>query len=175
MTSSLLLVAILAASPHPVTIFVGPMVRDGFVEVDKGVLDSIKDINDELRKNYRTFRLVPAEAGADLRLYVVSRNKIAGTGTPVQIGTGQVVGGVVIGTGATITEPDCRIDALLKIGDYEKALFGQSEDRITGTWNRAAKLLVKDLVIWVTANRERLDQMSNAPAVSSPKPPDSPQ
>jgi hypothetical protein len=30
-----------------IPIFVGPNVRDGFVDVDQGVLDSIKDIQDE--------------------------------------------------------------------------------------------------------------------------------
>ena len=81
----------------------------------------------------------------------------------------------MIGSGVTVTDPDARIDALLRVGNYEKAFFGQSDERLAGTWHRAAKLLVKDLLVWVMANRERLAQMPNAPAVSSSKPPDSPQ
>ena len=39
-----------APSPETkVSIFVGPQTRDGFVDIDRGVLDSIKDLKAELR------------------------------------------------------------------------------------------------------------------------------
>jgi hypothetical protein len=169
MTTSILLVALLAASPKAVTIFVGPVVRDGFVDVDKGVLDSIKDIQTELRRN-RSFAVVPSEASAQLKLFVASRAKVPGTGTPISTGTGTVVGGVAIASGTTVTEPDSRIDAVLRVGTYEKAFVGQSDARISGTWGRCAKLLVEDLTIWVNANRERLSQPEAAAPAPAPKP-----
>ena len=39
-----------AENAKPVSIFVGPMTKDGFVDADKGVLDSIKDIQGILRE-----------------------------------------------------------------------------------------------------------------------------
>ena len=41
-----------------IAIYVGPQVRDGFVDADVGVLDSIKDIQDELKKSPR-FTVAP--------------------------------------------------------------------------------------------------------------------
>lgn len=51
--------------PAAVPIYVGPQVRDGFIDVDRGVLDSIDDVVRELRKDkrLRIVSAIPATAG----------------------------------------------------------------------------------------------------------------
>ena len=74
------LVAPVGAESTKVSIFVGPQTRDGFVDVDTGVLDSIKDIRDELRSSKR-FVLVPTEAAATIVLTVVGRRTAGQSGS----------------------------------------------------------------------------------------------
>ncbi len=139
------LAAFLASAP--VTIYVGPAVRDGFVEADKGVLDSIKDVQNELRKK-RTFAVVANEAAASLKLYVVTRRK-APAGDLI---TGSVVAGVIY----SVQDELHRLETLLRVGNYERAFVVESKSMIGGTWKHCAELIVKDLVTWAEANRERL-------------------
>src|SRR5262245_8020331 len=165
MALSILVAVMLGASPKPVTIFVGPMVRDGFVDVDQGVLDSIRDLQGELRKN-AAFSVVADQAGALLKLYVVSRTKAA-TGASAQISTatGTATGTQAQGTGTSFTIPVelQRLETLLRVGTYERAFTGESET----SWGRCASSVAKDLAVWVTANRERITQ-SAAGAVPGP-------
>jgi hypothetical protein len=126
-----------AEDTKPVSIFVGPLARDGFVDADKGVLDSIKDIQGVLRGD-GAFAVVPDESSASLKLYVVSRTQSA------------------TGDAAISGLKMSRIEASLRVGTYERTFVGESEPWTTGTWKRCAKLLVKDLSGWVTANRGRI-------------------
>jgi hypothetical protein len=143
-----------AGSAKPVRIYVGPVVRDGFVEADKGVLDSIKDIQKELRKD-RTYAVVAGEAEAALKLYVVTR-RTRETGGSVGIGTatGTGSGGFVQGTGMTVSIPLAvyRLETLLRVGTHERPFTGESD----AAWKGSARAVAKDLAVWVAANRERI-------------------
>jgi hypothetical protein len=93
------LFALLVAGPAKpaVSIYVGPQARDGFVDKDKGVLDSIADIQRELRKTLG-LRVVDDESSAALRLHVISG------------GIGPAAGGSAINipVGTTTVEPCFR-------------------------------------------------------------------
>jgi hypothetical protein len=147
MTPAIVLTAMLAlgvtGGKGPVSIYVGPMVRDGFVDVDKGVLDSIKDIQGALRKD-RAFVVVAVEADATLKLYVVAR-----TTAPAGPAGGVVVGNVVI----AIQDEIRQIETLLRVGDHERAFTGGGAG---WTWGQGARAVMKDLSAWVAANRERI-------------------
>jgi hypothetical protein len=142
-TTAILLGVLLAAgaagaeSAKPVSIFVGPMTHGGFVDADKGVLDSIKNLQDLLRGD-KDFTVVPEESAASLRLYVVSRTQTA------------------TGDAAIKGLKMSRVETLLRVGDYERTFVGESEPWTSGTWKHCAKLVVKDLKGWVSANRERI-------------------
>jgi hypothetical protein len=171
-TPSILLAAMPAASPKPVTVFVGPMVRDGFVDADKGVSNSIKDIRNEMLLNRGAFTLVAEESAATLKLYVVWRGMGDGTATITQgygtawSGSGQTSG---YGVSTSVAVPTTyRLEALLRVGTHEKLFAGESE----WTRKRCAKSIVKDLAAWVAANRERLAQIPNAPTASPSNPED---
>ncbi len=147
-----------AQAPLPVTIFIGPLAREGFVDADKRVLDSVKDLQKELRK-HRGFAVAAAEADASLKLYVMARSTPA-TGGSVEIGTatgtatGTAAGSTAQGTGMSVTTPTVvyRLETLLRVGTYERTFTGDSYL----TWKGCAGSVVKELTAWVAANRESL-------------------
>jgi len=143
-----------AAPKGPAKVYVRPVVRDGFVDADQAVLDSVRDLQGELRKN-AAFTVVPAEADATLKLYVVSRGKVP-TGTSFESGTasGSSTGSNASGSGFSVSAPiDAhRLETLLRLGTYERTFVGAS----VNTWKGSAGAVAKDLGVWVTANRDRL-------------------
>jgi hypothetical protein len=77
----LVALAIVAAGPpeKSLSIFVDPQTRDGFIDVDRGVLDSLNDIKSELRTKTR-FRVVADKDQADLILEAISRGATSTNG-----------------------------------------------------------------------------------------------
>lgn len=141
---------ILAATPvehiagPKVSIFVGPQIRDGFVDVDTGVLASIKDVQAEFQKSAQ-FIVVRTATEATIVLTLIGRRSPGDSGSV----------GVPIGN-MTMFLPIKRraIDTVLSVGGYEKAIT--SEDDNNDTWRAAAKKVVKDVSAWLDANRDRL-------------------
>jgi hypothetical protein len=161
----LLLAAVAQAKdvPTTVSIYVGPQVRDGFVDVDQGVRDSIKDIREALREQRwecpsgkrplfpwsscgdTQFRVVNDEAAAELRLYVVKRTR--------EVGPTRTGGVIIKGTGTVTSAPTniYRLETLLRAGTYERE-FAAEHDRRRGL----AQRIGKDVSAWLAANRERV-------------------
>lgn len=151
---------------RPVTIWVGPQVRDGFVDVDQGVTDAIKDVQRELRDSNRV-AVVEKPEHATILVRIVGR-RYSGDAGAVGITTGSTVTGgstiagvtqpayVTPGVTTTIAMQRRTIDAVLAVGAYEKILA--SEDATYDTWRGAAKQLAKDVLAWLAANRDRLTQ-----------------
>lgn len=131
----------LAQKPKPLNIYVGPQIREGFVDVDAGTFDSIKDLEWEIY-NRKEFKLVDKADDADLVLFVLGRGLVESSGS-----SGIAIGGIV--SMSPVLKPTVR--TLLKVGAYQKPLTGQS-----GTWIGAAAEVVKDLRVWTTQNRDRL-------------------
>lgn len=76
-TVTLLLCAIVGADatmqrPAPIPIHVGALSRDGFVDVDHGVRDSVRDTQGELKKK-KQLKVVPRPEDAVLHLYITRR------------------------------------------------------------------------------------------------------
>lgn len=153
MTAALILSLLLAGpSAPPVSIYVGPEVKDGFVETDQGVRDSIKDIRYMLHWHKKTLRVVDTEDSAVLRLYVLRRSTSAG-------GT-KLYGYVANGSGAVVGAPDKikRIETVLRTGDYEREFNAEQK-----SWLDLADQIAKDVAVWLTANRERVSRKQPTP------------
>ena len=156
--------AAVAAQRGRVSIFVGPQTRDGFVDMDSGVRDSIKDIQKALKTSDR-FQVVDEAGKATIVLVVVGR-RISGSGGAVGITTPGVTvgGGTIAGVQqSTITTPgvttmvpiDRRaIDTVLRVGTYEKTITSEGPDG--STWGSVARAVVKDVTAWLDANRAAL-------------------
>jgi hypothetical protein len=122
-------------------IYVGPQLRDGYVDIDAGIVDSIKDIQDELRHS-ALFTLAPTPAKATIILVIVGRRTAGDNGSV----------GIPIGTSAIFLPIHHRaIDSVLHAGTYEKAIT--SEDDHSEQWRAAARRVVKDVTAWLIANR----------------------
>jgi hypothetical protein len=172
MLQSALLALLLAAPPTGpgpvVAIYVGPLVRDGFVDVDQGVRDSIKDIKRSLQRELRTrrkdarYRIVDDAQAADVTLYVVSR----GIGPPTGGGSSINVPGQILkfpngqtvltpGTSVHVAEKARYVVTLLSVGPYERAFV--ADDSGQAIWGECAKRLARDVSVWLDASRERVD------------------
>lgn len=147
--------ALALAPAEPVTIYVGPQVKDGFVDTDKGVADSIKDVKGQMPTG---LRLVQTEAEATLRLYVTRREQYD-TGNAVNTGSGTVSQqGQYSGTGVTIAISGMRVRTILRAGSYERSIDGEA-----GSYKGAAKAVLESVSVWVEANRSRLERATASP------------
>ena len=140
---AVLTAATLGAVPgaEPVTIYIGPMERDGFVDADKGVLDSVKDLKNNIRGK-REFQVVQTKEAATLHFFVVKRFRgadLAGAAIPV--------GGITM----VLPVEGKAVQCLLRVGTHEKGFVAEDD-----TWGDAAGKLVNDLRVWLQVNRERL-------------------
>jgi hypothetical protein len=172
-----LAIGLQAQAQRKVPIFVGPQTRDGFVDVDGGVLDSIKDIQSELKRS-RLFEVVEAADKATMVLVVVGR-RLSGSGGAVGITTpGATFGG---GTIAGVTQPTFSapgittvvpidrhaIDTVLRVGSYQKPIT--TEEPNGAGWAQVARLVVRDVTVWLQANAATLNQrLVNAAASTAP-------
>jgi hypothetical protein len=169
MLAASLIAALLGARPAAptISIYVGPMVRDGFVDVDRGLADSTRDIKkaliDELHMLRKAdYRLVDQADSADVALYVMNRGE-APTGDSSTITVpGQVF---TLSSGQTLTMPSASfqvaakthyVETILRVGDYVRPFV--NDDRHDGRWSACARRLAKDVATWLAANRDRLSR-----------------
>ena len=141
-----ILVATNSSAQQKIAIFIGPQARDGFTDMDAGIRDSIKDIQQECQQG-TVFSIAPTSEKASLTLIVIGR------GTPVagSVGFGSNVGG--LGYGFVIPNAVPTITTSLRVGKYER-----TSSREGGSWRHAAKMVVEDLAAWVEANRDALSR-----------------
>ena len=124
-----------APARPPVAIYVGPLVRDGFADVDRGVTDSIKDLRHHLQSEIgkKRVRFVDDEKAADVKVYVVGR-------------------GAAESASAT-SAPDNlkRLDIRLRAGTYERGFVAEK-----GSWSDLSLRIAKDISAWLEANHDRV-------------------
>jgi len=130
-------------------IFVGAQSREGFIDIDSGILDSIKDIREEFSKS-SLFTVVTKPDEAKIVLLIAGRRLAGLVGTAYPTG---VIAAPIYGH---------AIDTVMHVGTYEKATT--SEETSYGTWKRAAVVVVRDVTAWITANRDRLRHEANQPS-----------
>jgi hypothetical protein len=169
-------VALMLARATPVTIYVGPYVKDGFADADKSVMDSIADVRRELRKN-RALRVVERESDATLELFVLVRGTEDGSSVTSTHIPGQTIGipgvkpsTVTIGS-TTFTNPGTPdthytmpsitvsgpnqvryLVTVLRVGEHTRAFVAEG----THMWTTLARNIGRDLESWLDANRERI-------------------
>lgn len=131
--------------PRKVTIFVSPPSRDGYVDTDKGIRDSIRDLKNQVRGS-RRLQLVETKESAQLVLEVVGRGRTSNTGG----------GAAAIPIGnSTFFLPleTIGLTTVLRVGDYDKPLIFDK----CGDWTHCAHLVVKDVEAWVDENANALN------------------
>jgi hypothetical protein len=145
-TRALIVALFISTTVHAqqkIAIFIGPQTRDGFIDMDAGIRDSIRDIQQECQQG--AFTIASSADKATLVLIVIGR------GMPVKgdVGFGSSVSG--IGYGFVVPNSVPTITTSLRVGKYER-----TTSREGGTWRNAAKMVAEDLTAWVEANREAI-------------------
>ncbi len=131
----------LASKNDRIAIFVGAPTRNGFLESDSDVAESIKHLQGYFRGS-KEFRLVDRPEDAAVVMHVL-RRYIAGHAGAV---------GVPIGNAAVfLSMPRRVLECTLRVKDYERTLTAVDED--TDTWKGAAKRAFKETRAWVEVNR----------------------
>ena len=131
-----------AQSDRP-AVFVGPLTRGAFVDMDAGIRDSIRDIKEQART--AGFKLATSERDATLILVVLGRGVV--TAGSVGFSSATVNAGTGSGLGFVVPNEKPTLSTLLRVAAYERGM--QSEG---GTWTAAAKAVVEDLGAWWDAN-----------------------
>ncbi|CAB4345013.1 unannotated protein [freshwater metagenome] len=128
-----------SAQEPKATVFVGPQIRDGFADIDSGIRDSIRDIQQEIRIRSE-LELSADRDTAMLTLTVLARGIV--TNGSVGVASAALGGGFVVpNTTPTLT-------TLLGTARYERRMQSES-----GTWRGAAKVVVDDILAWWEVNR----------------------
>lgn len=122
------------------------------------------------------FRIVEDESAADLKLYVLDRGHgpardaallhfpgtsvdFPGTTTTTRIGGSSFT---TTTPGTTITSPGMSVAitskltyvvTVLRVGSYERPFVAEGQD---ARWRQCASMIAKDIVVWVSANRDRI-------------------
>jgi hypothetical protein len=122
-----------------IAVYFGPQLRDGFVDMDAGIRDSIRDLQEEIKALH--FETVPSSS-ASIQLIVLGRGAVR---------TAAAVGVNYGGVFSTFPTQTPTLSVLLKVEKYERIF--QSEG---ATWRNAAKNVAEDFKAWVDANRSVL-------------------
>ncbi len=143
--------ALMLQPSEAVSVYVGPNVRGGFVDVDRGVQDSIEDLRQELRGN-PLFHVVGDESAATLRLYIGTRKRFDTGDSVVSAVSNPAGSGSAAGVGVAAAIEGYRVEAILRVGEYERPFVGESKSR----WKGCAQSIAADLGVWLKANVSRL-------------------
>jgi hypothetical protein len=131
------------SQPTKPLVFVGPQVRLGFADMDRGVRDSIADVKDELQK--AGFRLATQPSEAAITLVILGRGRIV-QGS-VGVSSGSTFNGTGSGFGVVVPNEVPTLSTVLRVGEYEKPVQTQG-----GTWKYVAKQVADDLAVWWEVN-----------------------
>lgn len=136
-------------------VFIGPQIRDGFLDIDSGIRDSIRDIALEFRpdpgrRETIEFNVVNNREHATLVVTVLARGIV--TNGSIGFGTSSAATGFGVGFVYPNTVP--TLTTVLGVGRYERRM--QSEG---GTWRAAAKVVVQDVRAWWEANHKTVAQL----------------
>lgn len=145
----------LAAKEKPkFSVFIQPPTRDGFVDADRGVLDSIKDLRTSLGWGSR-YQLAERKELADVVVTVYGRG--AGSEQFGQLVSANASLNNLTVTTLPLTRSDYWIAATIEVGAYRKIIFGRySSSAPFGPWSTCADNLFKEIRSWIDANVEQL-------------------
>lgn len=167
MVSTVLLTAALLAGTVPgqsqdpwiVTVAVQPATRDGFVDVDAKVFDSISDLTKDLEtpEAQGYLRVVQDPERADLVLWVLARG-VGSESRGMALSAVEAYGRVQV-TATEIRRRTFWVETVLEAGRYRKQITGTSGPNggsLWGPWTECAKDIHRELKSWIFANREAI-------------------
>lgn len=159
MFTMLVAVAVLIGAPaDSVSIFVSAPTRDGFVDTNKEIQDSINDVRGRL-SGMKEFRLVNTRDTADIVLTVVTRG-VGSESYGQRLQYSEYFKNAEL-TSTPIIVSTLWVTAVLNVGDYRREFVGTSVNNPgirLGTWRECARNLADSLKAWAVANADQLRQ-----------------
>lgn len=136
----------------PIAVYVAAPVRDGFIDLDKAIQDSMKDLQNNIR-NKRGLVVAQDETGADVTLRVLGRGVVSQRAGDLVL---PFLSGVVI---APMYSGKKVVRVVLQAGDFKKD-FTEFEDG----YGDCAEEIARQAHAWINANRNTLIQRRRAAA-----------
>jgi hypothetical protein len=141
-----------------IPVFVSAPTKDGFVDADNDVLDSVKDLRSRLSK-IKEFTMVDRREAATVVLTVLGRG-LGAEAYGQRIRYSDYLGPQV--TNEPMVAETYWIATRLDVGDYHRPVVGtltrESFAWSAGAWSYCADKIVKDVRTWAQANAETLEQ-----------------
>jgi len=164
MITSLLMLILLVPPPSPkVSLFLAAPTKDGFVDTNKGIQDSIKDIRKRLAKDKRIV-IVDDPSRADMVLTVVARGISYERTGQTQVTTNYFDSESTTRVETTtqdIYSSEMWVKTVLKLGHMEREVNGGYSNE-PGGWGACATQITDDVKSWVAANAPRIVQLRKA-------------
>lgn len=151
-----------AQRPGPVFVYVSAPLKDGFVDTDSKIQDSVRDVQRRLA-HMKEFKLADSRDKADLVLTVLMRGvgqERYGQRVTYSEQSGTYYRNAEL-TNTPIVEQTLWVSAVIEVGTYRKEFVGTSRNIPGvrwGTWTECAANLAKDLKSWAVANRDQIGQ-----------------
>jgi len=131
----------------------------GFVDKNSRELsDSVKDVQQQLRKKKNWLALVDSKEQAHIVLEVLARGLVP-TGAVETTSQGYVSEDGKYASGSTKTQErhDYVLTTVMRVGKYENQMVGRVSDQyLMGIWKAAADQVADELEDWVKKNYDRL-------------------
>jgi hypothetical protein len=125
-------------------VYVTAPVRDGFIDINKEISDSIDDLKDNMRKK-RGIVLTKDAQSADVILRVVARGKVSHKAGDATL---PLLNGIV----ALPLYDDVKVvRTVLEVGDFRKEF-----NAATAGYGDSAEEIDRQVHAWITANRDTL-------------------
>lgn len=145
-------------SQRPIKLYVGAAMEGRFVNTDKSVQDSIKDIVGRLRDTKGLLVVVPNREDADALLLIMARG-VGSEPYGQRLSLQERYRGAEL-TSMPISLSTWWVSTLLEIpsADYRKEFVGAYThppglDYYGGAWRECGSRVAKDLRVWMEANR----------------------
>ena len=166
----ILVVAFLAVgsiSAQPLaTVYVSAPLKDGFVDTDKEIEDSVRDVGRQLA-GMKEFRIVENAETADLVVTILTRgvgSQTYGQRVTYSEHTGQYYTNAQL-TNTPMVAQTLWVSAVMQIGTHRKEFTGTALNVPGvrwGRWTECATNLAKNLRAWASANREQIKRLRPA-------------
>lgn len=153
LTLSCLLPQVAAFADARIAVYVTAPTRDGFIDTDKAIRDSIKDLQNNIR-NKRGLRVADDQASSDIVLRVIGRGVVSSRRGDMAL---PFLGGVVV---APMYASKKVVRAVLEVGEFRKD-FVEFEDG----YGDCAERIAKQVAAWVEANTDTLRQRRAIPVM----------
>jgi hypothetical protein len=161
MITSLFMLMLLVPPPTPkVSLYLAAPVKDGFVDTNKGIQDSIKDLRKRLGKDKRIV-IVDNPSRADVVLTVVGRGVHY-----ERTGQTQVTTNYFDSESSTRVETTTQdvyssgmwVKTVLSFGRMQREISGGYSNE-PGGWGACATQIADDVRSWIAANTTRIVQL----------------